>query len=128
MRKNKIKQAVRAVRKELKNNIDVINVINYLRKHGYKIVLFNTPEGDIEIERYDLQTEKETLPAFVYTETANIVFIDGSLHADDRLYFSLHELGHIVLGHIGDGNLIYRNSVLIDIEADAFAYELIRKM
>ena len=107
-------------------NLTFVNVEKELNNLGYIVVLFNTPKGDEEIARYKLEYKKQTLKAFTYTKTVHIVFIDGSLHADDRLYLALHELGHIVLGHVGDGKLVTRNSVLIDIEADNFAYSIIK--
>ena len=105
-------------------NLTFVNVEKELNNLGYIVVLFNTPKGDEELARYKLEHKKH-LKAFTYTKTVHIVFIDGSLHADDRLYLALHELGHIVLGHVGDGKLVTRNSVLIDIEADNFAYSII---
>lgn len=108
-----------------KNNLTFINVEKVLNSFGYSVVFFNTPDGDEEIQRYELEEEAETLKSFVYAETAHIVFINDELPADDKLYLSLHELGHIILGHVGDGKLNTRNSILIDIEADNFAYSII---
>ncbi len=114
------------IKKALKGkNLTFVNVEKELNNLGYSVVLFNTPKGDEELARYKLEHKKH-LKAFTYTKTVHIVFIDGSLHADDRLYLALHELGHIVLGHVGDGKLVTRNSVLIDIEADNFAYSIIK--
>ena len=107
-----------------KNKLTFINVEKVINKLGYSVVFFNTPKGDFEIERYNLAKQAETLKSFTYAKTARIVFIDGDLHSDDKLYLSLHELGHIVLGHVGDGKLITRNSILIDIEADNFVHSI----
>ena len=119
-----IKKLAKKVKKELKNNIDIISVIDYLQKCGYSTVFFNNNYGDEELTRYGLESKKQ-LTAFAYSETAHIVFVDSNTAVEDRLYLLLHELGHIVLKHIGDGNLIHRNHILIDIEADAFAYEIL---
>ena len=116
---NKIKNALKG------KNLTFVNVEKVLKHLGYSVVLFNTPVGDMEIQRYNLEHEKNTTKAFTYSQTAHIVFINGALHSDDRLYLALHELGHIVLGHIGDGKLITRNPILIDIEADNFAHSII---
>ncbi len=119
MTANKIKKTLKG------NKLTFISVEKILNKLGYSVVFFNTPTGDEEIERYELEAEAETLKSFTYARTAHIVFINGNLHSDDKLYLALHELGHIVLGHVGDGRLITRNSILIDIEADNFVYSII---
>lgn len=119
MTAKKIKRALKG------KKLTFVNVEKVLNKLGYSVVLFNTPTGDIEIERYDLEKQKDTLKAFTYSKTAHIVFVDGALHSDDRLYLLLHELGHIILGHVGDGKLVTRNQILIDIEADNFAHSII---
>lgn len=100
---------------------------NILHRLGYVVVLFNTPEGDVEIERYNLITERIVLKAFTYYETARIVFIDANLHPEDRLYLLLHELGHIALGHLEGNKILNKSKYLLDIEADAFAYSIIRR-
>lgn len=120
MKNVNIKRSLRGKR------LNYVNVENILNKLGYSIVLFNTPKGDVEIARYNLNNERSTLKAFTYSKTAKIVFVDGTLHSDDILYLLLHELGHICLGHIGDGKLATRNKILIDIEADNFAYSVIK--
>lgn len=114
------------IKKSLKGNkLTFLNVEKELKKLGYIVVFFNTPKGDEEISRYKLENKKQTLKAFTYTRNAYIVFVDGNLHAEDKLHLILHELGHIVLGHIGDGKLITRDPILMDIEADNFAHSII---
>ncbi len=115
----KIKRALQGKR------LTFVNVENILQSLGYSVVLFNTYPGDMELERYELEDKKGKLKAFTYSKTAHIVFMDANLHADDKLYLILHELGHIVLGHVGDGKLVTRNQILIDIEADNFAYSIL---
>lgn len=114
------------IKKALKGKrLTFVNVENILQSLGYSVVLFNTYSGDMELERYELADKKGKLKAFTYSQTAHIVFLDANLHADDKLYLLLHELGHIVLGHVGDGKLVTRNKILIDIEADNFAYSIL---
>lgn len=115
------------IKRSLKGKkLTYVNVEKVLKELGYSVVLFNTPSGNKEIERYNLTHKKNTLKAFTYSSNARIVFIDGSLHSDDRLYLLLHELAHIVLGHVGDGKLTTRNQILIDIEADSYVYSIIQ--
>ncbi len=114
------------IKKALKGKrLTFVNAERIANELGYSVVFFNTLEGDIEVIRYELQKECETQKSFVYSETAKIIFIDGALHSGDKLNLLLHEIGHIILGHVGDGNLIIRNKILIDIEADHFAYQII---
>lgn len=110
--------------KLLRNDLSFENVEKVLNERGYSVVFFNTRSGDVEIDRYDLGSEKSTLMAFTYLQTARIVFIDGTLSAEDKLYLALHELGHIILGHL-DSDIFNRNKILLDIEADNFAYTVI---
>ena len=117
------KKIIKALRKKLsfENAEEITNNL------GYSVVFFNTAVGDAELERYDLIEEKESLMAFTYFENARIVFIDGKLSVEDRLYLLLHEIGHIVLGHL-ESDIFNRNKVLMDIEADNFAYKVIHRM
>ena len=102
------------------------NVEKAINDCGYSVVFFNTDLGDAEIERYDLSEEKDRLKAFTYYETARIVFIDGNSSAEDMLYLALHELGHIILGHM-DTDIFTHNKILLDIEADTFVYKVIHR-
>ena len=117
---NKIKKALRG------NKLTLSNVEKEINKLGYSVVLFNTFEGDLEIERYYLEEETKKEKAFTYYETAKIVFVDGNLHLTDRLYLLLHELGHICLDHLEGDNISNNNKYLLDIEADNFAYSIIK--
>ena len=125
MYKNRARAQAKKFVRKLKSDVSYVNLEKYIGD-WYNIVFFNTSLGDIEIERYNLQ-HKMNLKAFTYSKTAKIIFIDGTLHSDDRLYLLLHEIGHIALGHIGDGRLMTRNQILIEFEADAFAYEVLTR-
>lgn len=125
MYRNRARAAARKFVRKFKGDISYANLEQYIGD-WYSIVFFNTAYGDAEIERYNLQSETE-LKAFTYSQSAKIIFIDGTLHSDDRMYLLLHEIGHITLGHIGDGMLITRNKILIEFEADAFAYEVLTR-
>lgn len=118
-------QTAKKIIKTLKGkNLTYVNAEKIANDLGYSIIFFNTALGDMEIERYNLG-HKKSLKAFTYSNAAKIIFIDGALHSDDRLYLLLHEIGHIALGHIGDGRLMTRNQILIEFEADSFAYSII---
>lgn len=122
------KQVYKAAKKfikAVKGKKDSISAERFVESIGYKIVFYNTPQGNAEIQRYNLEQKAKISKGFVYSGTVKIIFMDNSVHADDKLYILLHEIGHILLGHVGDGKTFLRNAVLIDIEADAFVAEVL---
>ena len=111
--------------KGIKRKVEFSNIENYLNSMEIQIIFFNTPQGDVEVMRYNLKSKTEKYSAFTYWGTVKIIFIDNDISCEDKLYALLHEVGHILLGHIGDGKLYIRNRILIDIEADAFTHEVL---
>lgn len=120
----KVEKTARRLRKETKGKVDVLSLVNYALEIGYKVVFFNTPEGDRLIELYDLEYAVKTTSAFTLSGNDNIIFIDSNAHTHDRIYLLLHEIGHIVLGHIGDGNISLKDRPFLEAEADAFVHEV----
>lgn len=110
----------------LKGDVTFVTVEKALNKMGYIVIFFNTPEGDREIERYKLN-KKTNLKSFTYSKGVKIIFINGNLSSEEMLCMLLHEAGHICCGHIGDGKVMTRSKVYMDIEADAFAYKVIKR-
>lgn len=104
---------------------DFTSAETFAESVGYKITFYNTTQGDAEIARYHLEQKALNTKAFTYASTAKIIFIDNTTHPNDKLMLLYHELGHILLGHIGDGRLFTRNAILMDIEADAFVQEVL---
>ncbi len=121
MTANKIKRALKG------NKLNYANIEKILNTIGYSVVLFNTIQGDEEIKRYNLTKQADTLKSFTYSRTVKIVFADATLPSDDIVYLLLHELGHIMCGHIGNGNAGKQNKILMDIEADNFAHSILYK-
>ena len=103
------------------------NAEKLLNDFGYSVVLYNNPTGDLELERYDLMETAKDKKGFTYCEVVRIVFVDSLQSPEDRLYIICHELGHICMGHLGSNTIAYSNKILLDIEADSFAYKLIRR-
>ena len=122
----KIKQAAKKYLKAAKRK-DLSGAVAYLTSLGYSIVLFNTPDGDEMVKAYGFDWEKDNLKAFTCCEENGIsaVFIDGNLHNNDKAYLLLHEIGHILLKHIGDGRIKHRDKLYSDIEAETFVYEVL---
>lgn len=125
MKNNVVRRTAKKFIKSLKGKVDFVNVEEYLQKLGYKVIFFNTPSGDAELIRYNLQEKAKNTKAFTYKGTAKIIFIDDTVSCEDKSYLLYHESGHILLGHLDYGRLSTKNKTLIDIEADAFVHEIL---
>lgn len=124
MNKN-IQKAAKKLYKQLKGDITFAAIENHLKKLGYRILFYNTPAGDAELERYGLKEKALKLKAFTYCSTAKIVFINNLFSVEDKFYLSLHETAHITLKHLEPGRIFMSNGILLDIEADAFVHYLL---
>lgn len=122
---NKVKKAANKFYKKLKGSITFEAAESYLKRIGYRVVLFNTPAGDAELERYNLVEMAQQTDAFTYSATAKIVFINNLLSAADKLYALLHEIAHIILKHLEIERLSTHSRILLDIDADAFVHYLL---
>lgn len=123
---NKVRRAAKKLRKDLRGNISLISLMEYAQKIGYRVVFYNTVEGDKVLDLYDLKSAAESTTAFTVSDTYNkLIFVDDTAHIQDKLYVLLHELGHIVLSHIGTGKISIMDKKLLEAEAEAFLYEVI---
>lgn len=120
-----IKKAVRQLLKETGRKIDFVSLERYAESKGYKVIFFNTPAGDREVERYNLWEDTRITNAFVYKSTGRIIFINNECASDEKVCLLCHEIGHLALKHIDYKRLSTVNKVLIDIETDVFAYLLL---
>ena len=125
MKEKEIKRLAKKLNKALKGKADFVSIEEHLKTLGYKVIFFNTPVGDKEIIRYNLMLKAEKVDAFTYTSAAKIVFINNDCSGEEKLYLLYHEVGHILLGHMDYPRLSTRNKVLLDIETDVFAYNII---
>lgn len=119
------KQIEKAAKKFLfgvRGNVDFVSSEAYINAFGYRVYFYNTAVGDREIERYSLGEKAARVKAFAFCGPAKLIFIDGNASAEDKLYLLLHEIGHIVLGHLDDGRLMARSGILCDIDANCFAH------
>ena len=123
---NKTKKAAKTFIKAVKGEINYVSAGRFAcNELKYTIILFNTPNGDIEISRYNLHEKAEKNKAFTYCSAAHLIFIDNKSSGEDKLYLLLHEIGHILLKHVGNGDSHEQNKILLDIEADAFVYTVL---
>ena len=116
---------IKKLRKEYKGNIDIPNIIDALNKQGYDVVFFNNKEGDAVAAFYEMTDVLKRVNAITYSGEKQIVFINDNMHTQDKLYSLLHELGHIILGHIGHGDIELRDKRLMEMEAESFAYNVL---
>ena len=123
---NKVKKAANKLYRQLKGTITFEAIEAHLRKLGYRIIFFNAPLGDAELQRYKLSEKAQKAKAFTYCcTTAKIVFINNLLSVEDKFYLLLHETAHIVLKHLEPGSVSMSNAILLDINADAFVHYLL---
>ena len=120
MNNSEIKRTAKKFLKETNGMNDFVSIENYLKKKGYKVIFFNTPEGNRELQRFNLTEKARTKSAFTYVGAANIIFIDDNVPNDDKNYLLYHEAGHIELGHIDYERMSTKNNYLMEFETDAF--------
>lgn len=104
--------------------MNLVNAIKHAEKLGYGVHFFSSTE-DEELARYNVAEKAYINNAFTYSKLAHIIFINAKLSYHERLHALLHEIGHIELGHIGNGTLYAQNSDYIEMEAEVFAYSLL---
>ena len=123
---NKVRRTAKNVLKATNGVVDFVSIEEYIKQHGYIVVLYNTPAGDEVAQRFKVKEKAEQCKAFTLCGLGRIIFIDDNVSAEDKLYLLLHEVGHILLGHLGDGRLCIRSKVFIELEADAMAYAILK--
>lgn len=112
---------------ECHNVVSVETAIDALKKQGYDVVFYNTDEGD-EIAAFLGVTEiLKRVRSVAFAGAVHIVFVDDKAHTQDKLVSLLHELGHIMLGHIGYGTANLLDKRIINMEAEAFTYKILTK-
>lgn len=125
MKNSVVKTAIKFINKDIKKKLDFRTITECLKSKGYTVIFYNPEEGNNLIESYGLTEFSRTVKAFTVRKDAlKIVFISSVVPPEDKLYLLLHEVGHIVLGHLNTNSLT-TNSRLQDMEAEAFAYTLL---
>lgn len=110
----------------VKNNITFESVAKYLNEHGIEIIFAYTPNGDkriceLNISEYAVNHKAVT----VFKKNVKCIVINNGLSSENKFHMLLHELSHILLGHISVDYYNAVDSVTIDNEAEAFAYQLL---
>lgn len=125
MNKSITRLAKKFIKRDLKKQLNFEAVEKHLNAIGY-IVLFYDEYKNLEIIRsYDLIDYSKKCDAFTVNDgEIKIVFIRKSLSSHDMLFVMLHEVGHIIMGHL-ECNITTSNKHIQEIEADAFAYAVL---
>lgn len=118
---NKVRKAAKKIIHKTKT-IDLNNIITYLQSIGYAVIFYNTPDGDKIVQAYDLQDKVNQTNSFICSGSINAVFVNDKLHNREKLYAILHETGHLLLNHIGEGCVEFKDKMLMESEAEAFVY------
>ena len=124
--KNKCHSAAKTFYKAVKGQVDFVSAETFVNNMGFTVIFFNTPEGDIEAARYGVLSDTCENESFIYNSAAHLIFINDDVPCERKLYLLLHEIGHIMLKHLGDGRIRVTDKVLLDIEANAFVYEVLQ--
>ena len=120
-----MKRTVKKFLKSVKYDVTFKSAEDFLKTLGYCVVFFGTRAGDAEIAKHRLEYMAESESAFTYCGQCKIVFIKSSLHLNDKLLLLLHEIGHILFGHLEKNKHLTRDDVKAEMEADTFAYSVL---
>lgn len=120
MVKHKAKILYRRIKK---NGITFEAVKDYAERSGYSVLMYDSPEGKIELEAYNLQELAAKRRAFTFDSKVKFIFITSAATEYEKIFLLLHELGHVLLGHTSQTSV--KDSFNCEMEADAFAYEVL---
>ena len=112
------------MRKQLRGEITFETLTEYISHFGFSVILFN--DYDEALTCHDVADYAVGKPAFTYTQDTNIIFIRETLHANDKVILLLHEIGHIVLGHMKGNHLRVADAIETEYQADTFAHLVLR--
>lgn len=92
-----IKQSRRFTRK-VRGKLTFENINKYIKDIGYQLILFD--ENTSELRNLGLTEVAENRNGFTYCGELKIIFIRKSLDEQEKLHLLIHEIGHIMLGHL----------------------------
>lgn len=110
---------------QVKGEICIDTIRAFLNRKGYMVIPYNNEEGNFIIEQYDLLEYSQKVESFTFCKYGyKFVFVQDTLTDTEKLYTLLHEVGHIVLGHLKIEKFP-QSDQLDDIEAYAFTYAVL---
>lgn len=122
---SEVKKAVRRFKRQLgKKPLCFETVADIARIEGYAISFYGKEENPI-IKKHNLVTYSEEVKAFTFrSKYERYVFVDSEETVQDKLYYLLHEIGHILLKHL-DTSKFTADERLQDMQAEAVAYMIL---
>lgn len=108
------------------DDMNYVNLEHYITtKKNWKVILYHTKPGDDLLKRLstncDLFQYSRDNTGFAYrTQNINYIFIDGNLDELERLRVLVHEIGHIMLGHLETCQINAGNRTQNEIDANTF--------
>lgn len=97
-----------------------------LRKHleqkiNYKLLFLDTELAQAELVRLNVKIPRNEKSIAISSATGKIIFMKSNLGEDDKIQCLLHEIGHIILGHL---NIPSRelNREKAERDAELFSY------
>lgn len=126
MHKNIRKKARQFLIKHRLKKVTLSTVKLAAKTEGYTIVEFNNLVNDkdvnILVEALHLKEYVRTAKGFTYADgNYRLIFLHEDLNDSEKLLVLLHEIGHIVLGHL-TANSVIGNDVLQEHEANEFSH------
>ena len=119
---NTIKTAACRLLCDLQRDISLPELIHYTETRlEWQVVYYNTEKGDALLETFDQKLSKfdKKERGFCYkTIYGKYIFIDNDQNTEQKLCTLIHEIGHILLGHLVDGKL--QNPTQNNVDADVF--------
>lgn len=119
---NHIKKVARRFIRDLHGNVNISDITHYIETKLYwRVIYYNTQKGDEFLRDLDPKmsnfAEKEN--GFCYkTVYGKYIFLDYKRSDEQKLMALLHEVGHILLGHLDSGKL--QNKTQNEIDANEF--------
>ena len=108
-------------------NVSKKTLVDYLRGKGYEVIFCNLQKGNATLERLNLTDYAKKVEGFTcLCDEGKYVFIHNIRKIEMQLMTLAHEVGHVVLRHLEDDEDNERNRYVWELEADTFAYVILR--
>lgn len=119
---NSIKTAACQLLCDLQEDINLPDLVHYAEtKLDWLVVYYNTEKGDALIRNFDpnLSNFDKKEDGFCYkTVYGKYIFLDNNQNPEQKLCALVHEIGHILLGHLDEGKI--QNRTQNEVETNVF--------
>ena len=96
-----ISQAKRLLRKYKLGKVNLDNIIYIIENQGYEIIEYSLREKNTVLSHLNLDNYAQGCKSFSYNGNGlKFVFLREDTDVNEKIYALLHELGHIVCGHM----------------------------